>query len=532
MRLTRQVAVLGASILVLSGCGLLGGEPEAVAPTRPSLESSGAPAPSIEPSASASGLSDPSASATPEQPDLSRFYDQKIKWTNCGNADCATIVAPLDYSDPEGPTIDLAITRVKSTGDAIGSLFVDPGGPGGSAVDYAKAADYIVSPAVRKHFDVVGLDPRGVGGSSPLTCMTDEQMDELGAADGTPDSPAEERRIEELSTIPGAGCAAKSDPVYAHVGTVDAARDLDLARALVKDETLNYLGKSYGTMLGATYAELFPDRVGRMVLDGVLPASLDLIEVTKGQADAFEVAVRDFARDCLTHSNCPLSGTVDDAVGQLQDWFTSLDRKPLPGRGGESRDLNEPLAQYAVLSNLYFPGYDYPRLRAALADAMNRDDPTKLLGILDERIDRAPDGRYTSNSTEAFYAVTCLDRPFEGTTDDVRALAEEWRATAPTFGPALAWGLLTCRDWPASGEQVTSTVAEGSNPILVVSTRKDPATPYQWGQLLAEQLDNGHLVTYEGVGHTAYYDGSSCVDDTVDAYLLKGKVPEKDPVCT
>jgi pimeloyl-ACP methyl ester carboxylesterase len=524
MRPPRQFAVLLASIAVLSSCGLLG-EPEAVPPTRPSAaastqaSSSTAPVPSSEPSGSAS------ASAAP---DLSRFYEQKVKWVNCGGADCTTILAPLDYANPEEGTIELAMTRVKATGDKIGSLFVNPGGPGGSAVSYAKSADAIVSPSVREYFDIVGLDPRGVGLSDPVECLTDVQLDELGAADGTPDSAAEEAKVAELSALPGLGCAKKSDPRYAHVGTADSARDLDLARALVKDETLTYLGKSYGTMLGATYAELFPDRVGRMVLDGVLPASLDLVEVTKGQADAFEVAVLDFAQDCLTHSDCPLSGSPEEAVEQLQEWLASLDANPIRG---SDRDLNEPLAAYAVLANLYFPGYDYPRLRSALAAAIERDDASQMLSILDARISRGPDGRYLDNSTEAFYAVTCLDRPYDGTVDDVRALAEEWKATAPTFGPALAWGLLTCKDWPASSEQVTQTVAEGSNPILVVSTRKDPATPYQWGTLLADELDNATLVTFEGVGHTAYGD-SACVDDAVDRYLLKGTVPKKDLVCS
>lgn len=522
MRPPRQFAVLLASIAVLSSCGLLG-EPEAVPPSRPSAgASSTAPSPTAPPSSP-----QPSADAS-AAPDLSRFYEQRVKWTNCGIADCATIVAPLDYADPEGATIDLAISRVKATGERIGSLFVNPGGPGGSAVDYAKAADYIVSPSVREYFDIVGLDPRGVAFSDPVECLTDAQLDELGATDGTPDSAEEEQRVIELSALPGAGCADKSDPRFAHVGTVDAARDLDLARALVKDETLTYLGKSYGTMLGATYAELFPDRVGRMVLDGVLPASLDLVEVTKGQADAFEVAVLDFARDCLTHADCPFSGSPDQAVEQLQDWLASLDADPIPG---SDRDLNEPLAAYSVLANLYFPGYDYPRLRSALAAAIERDDPKQMFEILDARISRGPDGRYLDNSTEAFYAVTCLDRPFTGTVDDVKALADEWKATAPTFGPALAWGLLPCKDWPASSEQVTQTVAEGSNPILVVSTRKDPATPYQWGTLLADELDNATLVTYEGVGHTAYGD-SACVDDAVDRYLLKGTVPKTDLVCS
>ena len=533
MRPRRQFAIALVSILaavpLLAGCGLFGG-PEAVAPTRPSpaapsntLET-GVPSSPTSPGASASSATE---SADPT-PDLSRFYDQKVKWTNCGSADCATITAPLDYSDPTGETIDLAITRVKATGDKIGSLFVNPGGPGGSAVDYAKAADAIVSSSIREHFDIVGIDPRGVGQSDPIHCMTDQQIDDLTAADGTPDDAAEEQQIAADSMIPGRGCAKDAAPDFAHVGTADSARDLDLARALVKDDTLTYLGKSYGTMLGATYAELFPDRVGRMVLDGVLPASLDLVEVTKGQADAFEVAVRDFARDCLTHSDCPLSGSVDQAVGQLQDFLASLDAEPLPGG---DRDLNEPLATYAVLSNLYFPGYDYPRLRDALAQAMKSNNPGRMFQILDDRISRGPDGRYLDNSSDAFYAVTCLDRPYAGTVDDVKALALEWQKTAPTFGESLAWGLLPCKDWPATTEPVTQTRAEGSNPILVVSTRKDPATPYQWGELVANQLDNARLVTYEGVGHTAYGDGNGCVDGAVDEYLLKGILPKKDLIC-
>jgi pimeloyl-ACP methyl ester carboxylesterase len=518
----RQVAIVLGALALLSGCGLLGGT-EAVPPTRPA---NGGSSDGAAPSAPAQGSSAPETSSDPA---LARFYDQDLKWKNCGIADCATIVAPLDYSDPDGPTIDLAITRVKATGDRIGSLFVNPGGPGGSAVDYAKSADYIVSRDVRSAFDIVGLDPRGAGNSDPVECLTDQQLDELGAADGTPDTPAEEQEVARLSAIPGAGCAAGSSPRYEHVGTVDAARDLDLARALVGDETLTYLGKSYGTMLGATYAELFPDRVGRLVLDGVLPASLDIVEVTKGQADAFEVAIRDFAQDCLTYEDCPLSGGVDEAVGQVQDFFAELDANPLPGT---DRDLNEPLAAYATLANLYFPSYDYPRLRSALRQAIDNGDPREMFEILDARISRGPDGRYLDNSTEAFYAVTCLDRPYTGSIDDVRALAEEWRPTAPTFGPALAWGLLTCKDWPATGEVITETVAEGSNPILVVSTRKDPATPYQWGELLAEQLDNARLVTYEGVGHTAYIEGSRCVDGAVDAYLLRGELPEDGLVCS
>lgn len=501
----RQFSVLMASVLLLSGCGTLFSGDGSEAPTPPS-----APAES------------------PVAGDLARFYEQEVAWKNCGSADCATITVPLDYADPDGPTVELAAARVKARGERIGTLFVNPGGPGGSAVDYAKAADYIATDAIRESYDIVGVDPRGVAGSEPVRCLTDQQVDDLMAADGTPDSPAEEQAIISDSAMLGEQCGASGNELIAHMGTVDSARDLDIARAVVGDPVLNYLGKSYGTMLGATYAELFPDRVGRMVLDGALPASLDLVQVTKEQGEAFEVAFRDFVEDCLTADDCPLQGTVDEGVQQLRDWIMSLDADPIPSG---DRDLNEPLASYAILSYLYFPSYDYDVLRPALAAAMNQRDAKPLLALLDERISRAPDGRFLDNSTDAFYGVTCLDRPFTGTLEDVKRYEKEWAVTAPTFGPALAWGLLPCKDWPASAEPITMTTAAGSNPILVVSTTNDPATPYQWGVTLADELENATLLTYDGFGHTAYFEQSSCIDEAVDAYLLQGTMPADGVLC-
>jgi pimeloyl-ACP methyl ester carboxylesterase len=516
----RQFAVVLTCVLALSACGLLrDGRADIVPPQRPSAAAT--------PSASSSTPDPAPTSSTPG--DLARFYDQQVTWHNCGDADCAHVTVPLDYADPQGPTMDLAVTRVVATGDRIGSLFVDPGGPGSSAIDYAKAADAIVSPAIREHYDIVGLDPRGVGLSDPVDCVSDAELDALTALDGTPDSPAEEQQVVAANESVGKGCQQRSPETFGHVGTPDAARDLDIARAVVGDDVFNYLGKSYGTQLGATYAQLFPDRVGRMVLDGVLPTSLDLVEVSRGQAESFEYQVRDFVRDCLTHSDCPLSGSVDEGVRQLQEWFASLDANPIPVG---DRELNEALASYTVLMHLYAPRFQYDQLRQALAPAMNDRDGTQMMAILDSAINRSPDGRYLNNSAEAFYAVTCLDRPYSGTVDDVKALSEQWKAVAPTFGPALAWSLLACKDWPATEKAVTQTTATGSNPILLVSTKHDPATPYQWGELVAGQLDNARLLTWNGTNHTAYGEGSSCINEAVDGYLLTGALPDEGLVCS
>ena len=425
------LASLVSTALVLSAC------------------SSPAPTPISTPTAAASS---PSA--------LARFYGQAVQWRNCGDADCARVTVPVDYARPDGPTLELSVTRVKATGERIGSLFVNPGGPGGSAFDYAKAADRILDADVRASFDVIGMDPRGVGGSAPMACLTDAERDALVAMDGTPTTPAEVAAIAEASRLPREGCAEGAPDRIRAVGTATAARDMDVVRAVLGDPVLNYLGKSYGTYLGAVYAQSFPDRVGRMVLDGVLAPDLDLVGRTEGQAAAFEYQVADFARDCSTHDDCPFPGDGDAVLAALRAWLRSLDAAPLRHEG---RELNEGSATYAVLSYLYFPREDYPALRRALHDAVVDGQPTALLELLDARIARGPDGKYTDNGTDAFYAVTCLDTPYAGTVEDTAAIAEDWVTRYPTFGESLAWGLLACADWPSAQEPaVTAITAPGT----------------------------------------------------------------------
>ena len=474
----------------------------------------------------------PSASASMSvDPSLARFYDQHIQWTACGSAECGTVTVPLDYANPEGDTIELSVTRVASNGGGrLGSLFVNPGGPGGSAVDYAQAADYVVTDQIRQAYDIVGVDPRGVGRSTPVHCLTDRQLDDLVAIDGTPDTPAETQALIDMAPVPGQGCAAKGNPIFAHMGTEDTARDLDIVRAAVGDPVLNYLGKSYGSLIGQVYAQLFPSNVGRMVIDGILPAELDNVSITEGQALSFEEAFADFAADCATHSDCPFEGSGAQVADALRSWISGLDSKPIPvGK----REVNEAIAAYAVASYLYFPSYDYPQLRSALSEAVKKQDGAPLIDLLDQRISRGPDGKYTDNSNDAFYAVTCLDRPYTGTVDDVKALAQAWRESAPTFGEGLAWGLLTCKDWPAStAERITNVTAPGAPPILVVSTMHDPATPYAWGVQVAQTLEKATLLTYDAHGHTAYTEGSDCIDRNVDAFLLRGTMPTAGTICS
>lgn len=461
--------------------------------------------------------------------DLARFYGQSVQWRDCGDADCARVLVPVDYAQPDGPTLELSVTRVPASGDRIGSLFVNPGGPGGSAFDYAKAAGAVLGGDVRASYDIIGVDPRGVGGSTPVECLTDAQRDELVAMDGTPTSPADVRAITDASSIARQGCEAKAADRIRAVSTATAARDLDIVRALLGDPVLNYLGKSYGTYLGAVYAERFPDRVGRMVLDGVLAPELDLVARTQAQAAGFEDQVADFARDCAGHDDCPFEGDGAQVLEQLRNWLRALDAEPLRVDG---RTLGEGEATYAVLSYLYFPSKDYPDLRSALRAAVDERDAAPLLALLDARIGRGPDGRYTDNGTDAFYAVTCTDTPLAGGVSQVRELAADWATRYPTFGESLAWGLLACADWPAAQEPaITDITAAGSAPILVVGTANDPATPGQWAASLAESLQSGRLLTWSGRNHTAYREGSGCIDAAVDDYLVRGALPSTGATC-
>lgn len=467
----------------------------------------------------------PSVMPTPPS-DLSVYYEQPAKWSNCGNADCMLVTVPLDYSNPTGATVELNISRVSTGEGDLGSLFVNPGGPGGSAFDYAKYAEAIVSADVLKHYDLIGVDPRGVAHSSPIECLTDEQKDTIAAADSTPDSPGEVTELEATSGLIREGCAASESALFGRMGTADAARDLDIVRAVLGDPAFNYLGKSYGSYLGEVYAELFPRNVGRMVLDGVLPANTDLVETTRVQAISLEQELHHFAQACSEAEACPWRGSADEIVAQMQEWFAALDSKPLVATDG--RKLTQALAQSAVVSYLYFPPSDYEALIPALATAVVKSQPDELLALWDQRSDRDAKGHFASNALEAFYAVTCIDRPFDGTAEDVAALAEEWSADAPTFGPALAWGMVACSGWPSAegaSVPVTQVTAPGSAPILVVGTTHDPATPYSWAEQVAGQLENAGLLTWDAHQHTAYSRGSACIDEQVDGYLLTGKLP-------
>jgi pimeloyl-ACP methyl ester carboxylesterase len=474
---------------------------------------------------------DGSAAAAVSGP-LAAFYGQKLDWTGCDSGfDCTKVTVPLDYAAPDGKTLQLAMARRKSA-KAQGVLVVNPGGPGGSGVSYVKYADQIFTPDLVRAFDLVGFDPRGVGASDPVHCVSVKQLDEYFALDTTPDSAAEVARLETVSASIGTGCAAGSPDIAAHMDTSDAARDMDVIRAALGQSKLNYLGDSYGTFLGASYAELFPGAVGRMVLDGVQPSSITLEATYHQEADGADESLRRFVADCLTRSDCPLSGSAAAGIARIQKLLTDLDATPISGNAG--RPLTEGLATYALSLALYDPATGWPSLRTGLALAFNGDG-SALLSLFDSWVGRQEDGSYADNLYQAFFAVTCVDTPELGGPQRIAALAEQWKRTAPVFGVSNAWSMLPCWRWaPRRTSTAASPVfhALGAGPILVVSTKHDPATPYGWGVEVANELDKAALLTYDGDGHTAYHRGSACIDSVVDAYLIHGTVPAKGATCT
>ena len=462
--------------------------------------------------------------------ELSAYYEQELTWEECGSRfECTDVTVPMDYAEPDGETITIAVKR-RAAGDdePVGSLFVNPGGPGGSGIQLAEAAQLMFSADLLDGYDIVGFDPRGVGQSSAVDCVSDAELDRIRAEDYE----TTERGLAALSATAeelAAACAENTGDLLAHVDTVSAARDLDVLRHVVGSSRLDFLGYSYGTYLGATYAELFPENVGRVVLDGGLDPSLSSADLVRGQAAGFERALRVYAEDCLAGSSCPLTGDVDTAVAQVQNLLELASHTPLPT--GTDRELTAPLMFSGIIMPLYDDSY-WMLLTSALDAAMHEQDGSQLLLLADLAAEREPDGTYATNSTEANIAINCLDHPVEGDLEDWRDLAKELEEISPTFGSALSFGEVTCDAWPhpATAERAPVSAA-GADPIVVIGTTGDPATPYEWSERLADQLESGVLVTYEGEGHTAYGRAGRCITEAVDNFLLRGTLPEDGLVC-
>ncbi|MBU3749557.1 MAG: alpha/beta hydrolase [Mycobacterium sp.] len=446
-------------------------------------------------------------------------------------AQCGKIAVPVDYTKPDGAQANLALIRFPATGEKIGSLIVNPGGPGESGIEAAASLVEGLPQKVRQRFDLVGFDPRGVGSSTPaLWCNSDADNDRLRADPQVDYSPAGVERIEGETKAFVQRCIDKmGEDFLANVGTASVAQDLDALRAALGDEKLNYLGYSYGTRIGAAYAEAYPDKVRAMILDGAVDPNADPIQSDIDQAEAFQEAFNDYAADCAKDSDCPLGTDPAKSVQVYRDLVDPLVDKPLKTK--DPRGLSYGDAIIGTIMALYSPNL-WRHLTQGLTE-MTKGRGDTMLALADMYMRRDAQGRY-SNATDARVAVNCVDQP--PITDRAKVVEEDRRLRE--VAPFMSYGeftghapMSTCAFWPVPHTSEPHAVsAPGLPPVLVISTTGDPATPYQAGVDLAKQL-GGSLLTFTGTQHTVAFQGEQCVDDYAAAYLVDLKLPPAGATC-
>jgi pimeloyl-ACP methyl ester carboxylesterase len=466
---------------------------------------------------------------------LAQYYAQHLSWQSCDNGfQCARLLVPFDYAHPAGKRFSLPVVKLAASDRAhrVGALVINPGGPGGSGVSYALGARNEFPAALRARFDIVGFDPRGVAGSQPaLSCLTGPQLDTFLATDDMPSSAAQLARIVTASKQYAARCEQNSGALLPYVGTENAARDMDVLRAALGQAKLTYLGKSYGTYLGAWYAQLFPHRVRALVLDGAFDPDTPALADDMIQARGFQVALKAFTTSCLAAAGCPLGApgsSTEAAEGRLKGLIVRANSRPLASHLGNGQVADGAMLLNGVAAALYSRAF-WPDLKTGLADAV-RGDGSVLLQLADLLLERNPNGTY-ANLVDADTAISCLDRPFPRSLAPWQAAARQAGQAAPLFGAPIVWGNLTCAYWPVKSYPLPVIRAAGAPPILVVGTLRDPATPYRWAQALSSDLSSGVLLGWNGDGHTAYGEGSSCVDTIVTGYFVRLTVPRSGMVC-
>ena len=529
----------------------------ALAACQPQISAAGAANPSAptptDQAGNSTGSSDDSSQASVPQ-GLESFYNQDIDWQDCSDGtspfQCGTVTVPLDYEHPDGRTITIALKKLPaSDGNAEhGSLFTNPGGPGSSGVEPMK--DPAAMPEeLRGAYDIIGFDPRGVGQSTPITCWTNDEIKQSLTDPGNDATdPTDPLKGVTSKNVPAqdkidrgaanaARCAQHSEvpELLDHVGTRNVARDLDVLRATSGDATLNYLGVSYGTHIGAVYADLFPDRVGRTVLNAAMDPSRYRTD-SDAEVVAFkEAALRQYVEHCQAHDGCPLTGSTDEAIAQQTAFVDGLDQAPLTAPDSSvtvnTQEATTIIQHYAVEKP------DWDALTAMLAPAMNNRDgalmvaakQSTLASQLPTTAEQAVAG---ANTLFMAAAVICNDYPDTAdTVSDWDAQSAAERKTSPFFG-GTSHGLdAYCRGWGHRAQTPPQeTHAEGSAPILVVGLTKDSRTLYPWAQSLTDQLDNGHLLTVEGYGHVTF-GSNACATAAMTDFLVNGTIPAEGTTC-
>jgi pimeloyl-ACP methyl ester carboxylesterase len=453
-----------------------------------------------------------------------------LAWTACGpDLQCATLTVPVDEAQPDGAAMGLAVIR-RPAGDRaerIGSLVVNPGGPGASGVDFARAAASTYPAALLRRFDLVGFDPRGSGRSDPVHCV--DSVDPLFDAAFSPADDAARAALVAAVERVAVGCEANSGALLPYVSTQDTARDLDRLRAALGDHALSFIGESYGSYLGTVYATLFPDRVRAVVLDGAIDPAQDATASTLAQARGFEHALDDFLADCSARTSCPFHhrGRAAAAYDALR---ARSARAPIPAARTNGRTLNETRFDAAVVETLYGGSSAWPDLATALA-AADRGDGARLLAQADAFAGRTANGGH-DDSLDGFWAISCLDGPDAPTLADAAHVEALAVAAAPRLGAFIANNSLVCSVWPVPPASPPARLdAAGAPPLLVIGNTRDPATPLASARVLTADLARARLLVVDDEAHTAFASGNACVDAAVTRYLVDRVLPRVGAHC-
>lgn len=485
----------------------------------------------------------PVVAEAPEQPELAAFYGRAVSWHSCDDDelfDCGAVTVPVDYADPAGGTTSIALRRLEASvpKERIGSLFINPGGPGGSGIDFVSEAPSFFGDAVRERYDVIGFDPRGMGESDAVDCLSDADLDAAYAADPTPDTAAERAAYRRAPAERNRRCLARGGVLAANMGSESVARDLDILRSAVGDERLNYYGVSYGTMIGAVYADFFTSRVGLMVLDSaVLPDALGEEEPTQEEVDAaarawaydFDDVVDDFATDCGSSIECPLGKDTEAVTRTLVEFLDELDRRPLAS-GHESLPLlTEGWASTAIGFGLQDPS-SWPALVDALDLAINEDDGEDLAWFAMVVTERDEDGTYPATTFgRSHLLVSCADWP--PTPWDSVVPSRDVLDNHPLWARIEPPGPDPCEGWTGTLRETLLVGADVATPVLVIGNEDDRTTPIEDTEALAGEIVRSRLVTVSTEGHGAYGTGNDCADDVVEDYLGRFLAPEDEYTC-
>jgi pimeloyl-ACP methyl ester carboxylesterase len=532
---TRGGAALGVLALIAAACG--SGNPvstdraeaDVASSTTPAATapSSDAPAATTPPTApdgptDTAAAAPPGTAGEPEPGDQStidwRDYDETIQ--------TGMLEVPVDYDDPEGDQFTLFMVRrpANDQENKVGSLLINPGGPGQGGAQYAAGAEFIFGEDILDRFDIIGWDPRGTGQSSPAIDCIDDYDEYFAGTDITPDDDAERQQIVDTAKSFEDQCVTKNADILQHVGTNDSARDIDSIRRALGEDTISYLGFSYGSELGATWATLFPDTVRAAVLDGAVDPTVGLTEGGVQQAAGFEHTLATYLAACSADAECAFHND-GDAEGAFDDLMLSLDEEPIPSESGRP-DITRGVALQAVAMAMYDSAF-WEQLSDALHDAQ-QGDGAGLLALWDSYYNRNADGTW-SNFLEAFQVIRCMDTTERPTVAEDDATAAEYLDVAPRFAPSTT-GSYFCTFFPPSDDPRIDITGSGAGPIVVIGTTGDPATPLASTRVMASTLEDGRLIVVTADKHTGYGE-NDCVDGTVDRYLLELEIPDAETDC-